>query len=91
MLHRCWPKALQIKSTTLTACNDAVVAAIGDQPLGQMRAGLEETRARLVALLDCLTGAALAPGGAAHERDTALTRHSHEHAHALDGGEPHQR
>jgi hypothetical protein len=67
------------------------VAAIGDQPLGQMRAGLEETPARLVTLLDGLTEAALAPGGAAHERTTARTRHSRDHARELDGGGRHER
>ena len=71
--------------------NAAAVAALGEQPLGQVRAGLEETHARLVTLLDSLDEGAFVPGGAAHEWVAALTRHSREHARELDGGGPHER
>ena len=71
--------------------NAAAVEAIGDQQLGQVCAGLEKTHARLVTLLAGLGEAAFAPGGAAHEWVTALTRHSRVHARELDGGGLHER
>jgi hypothetical protein len=71
--------------------NAAAVAAIGDQAPAQVRAGLEETHARLITLLDGLDEGAFAPGAAAHEWVSALARHSRAHARELDGGQPPER
>jgi hypothetical protein len=70
--------------------NAAAMAAIGDQSLGEVRAGLEEVHARLVTLLDGLEEAAFAAGSAPHEWVTALTRHSREHVRELNSGGPHR-